>query len=98
MTKQESKVQSELINQLNDRGWGVLRLHPSGLYLPDKKKVLTNGLPDLVAFKTGRLMFIEVKRKNKTYKPLQFVFMKILKKFGVDSVIYRDGDNVDDLV
>ena len=96
--KLESKVQSKLIEELNDRGWAVLRLHPSELHIPNDKRVRKNGLPDLVAFKPSGLIFIEVKRKGETFEPLQYVFSKILKKFGVKSTIYREGDCVDSLV
>ena len=96
--KLESKVQSKLIEDLNDRGWAVLRLHPSELHIPGDKKVRKNGLPDLVAFKVGDIIFIEVKRKGENFEPLQYVFSKILKKFGIKSVVYRDGDDVDKVI
>ena len=96
--KLESKVQSKLIEELNDRGYAVLRLHPSELHIPNDKKVRKNGLPDLVAFRSNRLIFIEVKRKGETFEPLQYVFSKILKRFGVMSTIYRDGDDIDKLL
>ena len=98
MKRLESKVQSELIKELNDLGWAVLRLHPTGLHIPDQRKVMKNGLPDLLAFKKKSVAFIEVKRKGGTFDPLQYVFSKLLKKFGVKSVIYRDGDNVEKLL
>ena len=94
----ESKVQSNLIKELNLRGWAVLRLHPSELHLPTQTKVMKNGLPDLVAFKKGSLIFIEVKRKGKTFEPLQYVFSKLLKRFGVKATVFADGDSVDDLI
>ena len=94
----ESSVQSNLIKELNDRGWAVLRLHPSELHIPDDKKVRKNGLPDLVAFKTKGIIFIEVKRTGETFEPLQYVFSKILRKFGVKSTIYRGGDDVDQML
>lgn len=94
----ESKVQSKLIKDLNDRGYAVLRLTPSDLHFPGGKKVMKNGLPDLLAFKKNRIIFVEVKRKNKTFKPLQYVFSKILITFGVKSVLYREGDDLDSLI
>ncbi len=90
----ESKVQRNLIDHLNDLGWAVLRLHPSELHIPGKKKVMKNGLPDILAFKKGQLVFIEVKRKGKTFEPLQYIFAKALKRFGVKSLVYRDGDDI----
>ena len=94
----ESKVQSKLIDELNELGWAVLRLQPTALYIPKKNKVMKNGLPDLLTFKKKSLVFIEVKRKGGTLDPLQYVFGKILKKFGVRSVIYRDGDDIEKLL
>ena len=94
----ESKVQSALIEKLNDLGWAVLRLHPTGLYIPKQTKVMKNGLPDLIAFKKKSFAFIEVKRGGETYKPLQYIFAKLLRKFGVKSVIYRDGDDIEKLL
>lgn len=91
----ESKVQSNLIEELNKLGWAVLRLQPTGLHLPNQSKVMKNGLPDLLAFKKRAFVFVEVKRGGGTYDPLQYIFRKILKGFGVRSVIYRAGEDIE---
>lgn len=94
----ESKVQSQLIKELSKRGWAVLRLHPTELHIPNDKRVRKNGLPDLLAFKPQRIVFIEVKRAGGTFDPLQYVFSKILISFGIRSIIYKDGDDIDELL
>ena len=94
----ESKVQRKLIEALNDRGYAVLRLHPSELHFPNNKKVMRNGLPDLMAFKKRKLVFIEVKRKGETFEPIQYVFSKMLRVFGIKSIVFRDGDDIDKLL
>lgn len=98
MRKLESKVQKKLIEALLELDWAVLRLHPSELRIPGKKSTMTNGLPDLVAFRKGHIAFIEVKRRNETYKPLQYVFAKLLRGFGVISIVYREGDDIVELL
>lgn len=94
----ESKVQSQLVKDLTKRGWAVLRLHPTELHIPNDKRVRKNGLPDLLAFKPKGMVFIEVKRTGCYFDPLQYVFSKILGGFGIRSVIYREGDDIDDLL
>lgn len=94
----ESKVQSQLIKELTKRGWAVLRLHPTELHIPNDKKVRKNGLPDLLAFNSKGMIFIEVKRSGQTFDPLQHIFSKILAGFGIRSVLYREGDDIDEIL
>ncbi len=47
----ESKIQSEIIKDLKKRGWIVVKAIMLSL----------NGFPDIMAFKNGETIFIEVK-------------------------------------
>jgi Holliday junction resolvase len=48
----ESKIQSKIITQLQKEGWLCVKLI----------KTNCNGIPDLVCFRNGKTMFIEVKQ------------------------------------
>lgn len=77
----ESKIQSKLIKELQEKGYYVLKLS------------VTNkpGIPDLIAIpKKSDVVFIEVKQKGKKPKELQKYRMKELTDHGIKTYIY-DG-------
>lgn len=57
----ESAIQSMIIKQLDSWGWMVVKLIQTN----------TNGIPDLMAMRNGKVVFIEVKRKGEEPEPLQ---------------------------
>jgi Holliday junction resolvase len=77
----ESKIQSNLIKELESKGYYVLKLS------------VTNkpGIPDLIALpKECSAIFIEVKQSGKKARELQKYRMKELFNHGIKSFIY-DG-------
>lgn len=57
----ESYIQSQIIVKLESWGWMVVKLIQTN----------TNGIPDLMAMKDGKTVFIEVKREGEQPAPLQ---------------------------
>lgn len=57
----ESKIQSQIVKALEDQGWTVIR--PISLS--------KSGYPDLFCFRSGRTLFIEVKRPGQKLRKLQ---------------------------
>ena len=49
-----------------------------------------NGIPDLVAFKEGKTMFIEVKQPNGVLSEIQKIRIKQLKEQGFEVNVWTD--------
>lgn len=74
-----SKHQSATIKKLQSEGWFVINLI----------NVLPKGLPDLLALKDGKAMFIECKEATDTLKPLQEFRIKQLKQMGFEAYVSK---------
>ena len=81
---QESSIQSSIRKYLKKEGWFVTKL------------ILTStaGIPDLLAIKDGRHVFIEVKsdRYNKAEEglsPLQIARIAELRSYGAEIIIAK---------
>jgi len=57
----ESYIQRQIIVKLESWGWMVVKLIQTN----------TNGIPDLMAIRDGKCVFIEVKREGEEPEPLQ---------------------------
>ena len=75
----ESQIQNKKIKQLEEEGYFVVKL------------VLTNkmGIPDLLALKDGKALFLEIKRPNTKLTKLQEYRIQELKKQGFDTEVYK---------
>ena len=75
----ESQIQNKKIKQLEEEGYFVVKL------------VLTNknGIPDLLALKDGKALFLEVKKPNTKLTKLQEYRIQELKKQGFDTEVYK---------
>jgi Holliday junction resolvase len=69
----ESIVQSKIISQLEAWGWYVVKLIQTN----------TNGIPDLMAMRNGKVVFIEVKRQGEYPGALQKHRMNEINAKGV---------------
>jgi len=69
----ESKIQSKIIAQLTKEGWLCLKLI----------KTNKNGVPDLVCFRDGETMFIEVKQPNGKLSEIQKYRIDEIKSKGI---------------
>ena len=75
----ESQIQNKKIKQLEEEGYFVVKL-----LLTNK-----NGIPDLLALKDGKALFLEVKRPNTKLTKLQEYRIQELKKQGFDTEVYK---------
>lgn len=75
----ESQIQNKKIKQLEEEGYFVVKL------------ILTNknGIPDLLALKDGKALFLEVKKPNTKLTKLQEYRIQELKKQGFDTEVYK---------
>ena len=76
----EQQIQTKIKTKLQDRGWYVTKLI----------KTSTNGIPDLLAIKYGKAMFIEVKRENGRLSPLQQMRIQELSQSGAIVKVWSD--------
>jgi hypothetical protein len=76
----ESKRKAKVRNKLKKDGYFVIQLI----------KTSPNGMPDTIALKDGKVMFIEMKQPNGIVSPLQRVTHKMLNDHGFDVKIWTD--------
>ena len=84
----EASNQSKIIKYLERHGWYVIKLIQTN----------KNGIPDLLAIRSGRYIWIEAKRQGKTAEPLQQFRHAELRAHGAEvrTDIYSI-DQLDDL-
>ena len=76
-----SKLQTKTIKEYEKKGYLVINLIATNL----------NGIPDLLMLKDGeKPLFIEIKEKGDTVKPLQIYRQKELISLGFESIILKD--------
>jgi Holliday junction resolvase len=76
-----SNYQSKIIKQYKLDGWIVIKTI----------KLSDSGYPDLFLFKDSKAIFIEVKEKKDTLKPLQKLRIDQLIEQGFDAYCLQDG-------
>jgi hypothetical protein len=69
----ESAIQSKVIKQLEAHGWYVVKLMQTN----------KNGIPDLIAHREGRTIYMEIKRPNLRPTPLQDLRHREIKSHGI---------------
>jgi hypothetical protein len=82
MPMTEQQIQTKIKRKLIERGWYVTKLI----------KTSTNGIPDLLAIKYGKAMFIEVKREGGKLSPIQELRIEELKAAGAIVKVWTDFD------
>jgi len=80
----ESKRQAKVRNKLKKDGYLVVQLI----------KTSPNGMPDTLALKDGKVMFIEMKQPNGVVSPLEEVTHEKIREQGFEVKIWTDY-NVD---
>lgn len=75
--KMEAQIQTQVKNDLKKAGWLVIKLIQCS----------EAGMPDLIALKDGRVVFIEVKRPGQKPRPLQEYRHKKLREAGFEVII-----------
>ena len=76
----EQQIQTKIKKKLQAQGWFVTKLI----------KTSTKGIPDLLAIKNGKAMFIEVKRENGKLAPLQQMRLEELIQAGAIVKVWSD--------
>jgi Holliday junction resolvase len=76
-----SAYQTKIKNQYTKLGYTVLKVI----------KLSDSGYPDLLALKDGKAIWIEVKEKTDTLKPLQKLRIAKLRQLGFDAYCLQDG-------
>jgi Holliday junction resolvase len=76
----EQARQKKITNRLQQEGWLVVKLI----------KTNTNGIPDLMALKNGRTMFIEVKQPKGVLSEIQKLRIGQLRLNGFTVHIWTD--------
>lgn len=84
MEKSESCVQRDIIMYMERCGWYVVKLIQTN----------KNGIPDLMAVRDGKCIFVEVKRAKQTAKPLQNYRIKELLEHGATSFVSHSVEEI----
>jgi Holliday junction resolvase len=80
----ESFIQRQIIVKLESWGWMVVKLIQTN----------TNGIPDLMAIRNGKTVFIEVKRDGEQPAPLQ---KHRLNQINDKGILAFWADNAEDI-
>jgi Holliday junction resolvase-like predicted endonuclease len=78
----ESEIQAKCIKYAQEQGWIVLKVISSNM----------NGISDLILFKDGRAVFVEIKGEKTRVQPLQLYRQKQFREAGFLAEIVRSLD------
>jgi len=81
----ESQLQTKIKDRLTKYGWFVTKL----------KATSTNGIPDLLCIKRGRIAFLEVKTDDGVVSELQKYMIDKLNGHGCYARVVRSVEDVD---
>jgi len=81
----EQKIQTQIKKRLESHGWFVTKL----------KATSTNGIPDLLCIKRGRIAFLEVKTDDGVVSELQKYMIDKLNGHGCYARVVRSVEDVD---
>jgi Holliday junction resolvase len=76
----EQKLQTKIKKKLEEKGFLVIKLI----------KTSCNGIPDLMAIKDGKTIFVEVKQPNGVLSELQKLRIKQLTDLGFECKVWTD--------
>ena len=79
-----SSFQTKIINKLKSKGWTTLSV----------SKMSSNGYPDVLAMKQGKVLWIESKELNDTLKPLQRYRIDQLRNNGFRAYCVQDKKGI----
>ena len=84
----ESDIQAKCIKYAQAQGWIVLKVISSNI----------NGISDLILFKDGQTIFVEVKGEKTKVQPLQLYRQKQFRECGFIVEIVRSVDELQKLI
>jgi len=76
----ESQIQSKIIKQLEANGYFVVKLI----------KTNRNGIPDLLAIKKNRAIFVEVKQEHGKLSEIQRYRINEIRNKGIECYVWID--------
>lgn len=76
----ESAIQTKIKKKLQEDGWTIVKLIKTSL----------TGIPDLLALKDGKAMFVEVKQPKGVLSPIQDHVIKTLRINGFEVNIWTN--------
>lgn len=83
----ESKFQAKIINQLKKNGWLVLKIIKCNI----------NGMSDLIVFKNGKTVFIEVKNESGKQSEIQKYVQKQVELQGFQYLLVNDINQLNEI-
>lgn len=78
----ESEIQAKCVKYATEQGWIVLKVIASNM----------NGISDLILFKSGNAVFIEIKGEKTRVQPLQLYRQRQFREAGFVAEIVRSLD------
>lgn len=85
----EKDIQREIVKHLKDSGWEVMVIRERFAGRPSDP-----GIPDVVAIKSGRTMWLEVKRPNGIVRKTQVKRHKDMRSQGAEVYVVRSIEDV----
>jgi Holliday junction resolvase len=82
----ESKIQAKIISQLKKNGWLVLKIIKCNI----------NGMSDLIVFKNGKTVFIEVKNELGKQSEIQKYVQKQVEMQGFKYLLINDFNQLNE--
>lgn len=76
----EKNIQTKIKKKLQEDGWIVVKLIKTSL----------TGIPDILALKNGKAMFVEVKQPKGVLSPIQTHVIETLRTNGFEVNIWTD--------
>jgi Holliday junction resolvase len=81
----ESQIQAKIAKRLREHGWFVTKLIQTS----------TNGIPDILAIRNGKVIFLEVKSEKGQPSELQKYVIEQINKMGIFAAVVRNIEDVD---
>ena len=82
--KSEAQIQAAITKHLKAAGWTVIKLIQTSC----------NGIPDLLAIRSGRYLWIEAKNATGKVAPLQEYRHTELRRQGCEVIVARSTEDV----
>lgn len=83
-TTKESSIQTAINKLLTEKGWFVVKIMMAS----------KNGIPDLMAIKNGRTIFIEVKNEIGKLSKIQEYRIKEMQQHGAEVIVARSKEEI----
>lgn len=105
--KSENLIERSICDFLTYQGWDVVKIPAAGFFFKDDRGArfrkhaspyVRNGLPDLLALRQGRRLWLEVKSEIGRQSPSQKEMQLLLEKNGEEYNLVRSIEDVQKLI